>query len=916
MSIVSALKTQVDLPVWEWTRFAPTASAAISSTCVPDNTLNVLQGRYVYYLQASAVFYRYDTWTDAWEVLTPPVTALATFSSMTALENFGHEGRVLSATSTTFTAPGISAKLAVGYDVTIISGTGAGQRRIITSVAEPVVADTGIATGVTCTTNTYTTGCNLTDSTKAWTINQYAGYQCRIAFGTAVGQVRKILYNSATVLTFSDTAKMGEDYLSVPQNFTPAISATAGSQSVYAIESSVFTVDTAWGTTPDATSRFRISTGVIVLLSGAAATPFYTLQFYDIATDFWYQKTAQTLLVSNAMTDGCIDHTTDSSSTWSRGIATAGTVTSLTDGIQGWAVNQWTGYQLFIFSGTGKGQTSLITSNTATVLTLTSTLGTAPDATSQYMIQGYSGGTASSGATTTLTDSTQTWTVNQWTNYAVKILAGTGAGQVLPIASNTATVLTVVPRSIVSGSAGGFSPSPDNTSIYTIIGDPDRCYFIEGANSETLIYNIDDDLTSLGRMGDSGTCRIGSVQYGNWKPIAISTLTSVTTTATCTTVNNHNLQTGYSVTIAGETTNPTKYNITATITVTTATAFTYTIVSVSGAAGTFGANGTTTLVDGSKNWTSNQWAGYILYYTTTAGAAPTGFASLIASNTATVLTFATGTAPVNGTTRYIIGGTSTAPSTIIGNITPGTAATTTTTNGQCTGTQSTTLITDTNKAWVVNLYAGRKVKITSNTGQGQESTIASNTATALTIAAVTTAPVTALSTYAILEPAVYSTGTSLKWAYGTGGPSTGSIGGGPLYANNYGQMLTPATNLLWGRYLYASRGGALVGFNRLDLTTDHWVMITTQPNSETLTSGSQFAYDSGNRLYFTPQVTGRMYYLDLVTNTIHGGGTVPYTAGTAILSQVMQIFTTADSLKYLWLNRQSNIECFRCLLFW
>jgi hypothetical protein len=232
-----------------------------------------------------------------------------------------------------------------------------------------------------------------------------------------------------------------------------------------------------------------------------------------------------------------------------------------------------------------------------------------------------------------------------------------------------------------------------------------------------------------------------------------------------------------------------------------------------------------------------------------------------------------------------------------------------------TGNVAVTTLGDTTKNWVVNLYAGRRVHLTSGTGQGQEAVIASNTATVLTFAAVTTAPVASNTTYAILAPTAFSTGTTLLWAFGVGGPDSGAFNA-PTYVNAYAQMVAPSSNLLWGRYLFAARGGATVGFNRLDLTTDVWNLIPTQPISETLTTGSQFAYDGGNRMFFTPQVTGRMYYLDLVTNTIHGGGIIPYTAGTAILSQLIQIFQTPDGLKYLWINRQSNVECFRELLFW
>lgn len=53
---------------------------------------------------------------------------------------------------------------------------------------------------------------------------------------------------------------------------------------------------------------------------------------------------------------------------------------------------------------------------------------------------------------------------------------------------------------------------------------------------------------------------------------------------------------------------------------------------------------------------------------------------------------------------------------------------------------STTTLTNTAKAWTVNAFAGKVVTIVSGTGAGQEAVITSNTATALTFPAVTTAP--------------------------------------------------------------------------------------------------------------------------------------------------------------------------------
>ncbi len=70
-------------------------------------------------------------------------------------------------------------------------------------------------------------------------------------------------------------------------------------------------------------------------------------------------------------------------------------------------------------------------------------------------------GTATAGASSTLTDSNKTWTTNGYTGYQVRITAGTGIGQIRIIASNTATVLTV---------SSAWTTTPDTTSQYIIEG--------------------------------------------------------------------------------------------------------------------------------------------------------------------------------------------------------------------------------------------------------------------------------------------------------------------------------------------------------------------------------------------------------------------------------------------------------------
>lgn len=68
-------------------------------------------------------------------------------------------------------------------------------------------------------------------------------------------------------------------------------------------------------------------------------------------------------------------------------------------------------------------------------------------------------GTVSSGTSTTLSDNSKSWTANAYTNYFVRIIGGTGAGQVRSIVSNTTDTLTVTTA---------WDTQPDTTSNYQI----------------------------------------------------------------------------------------------------------------------------------------------------------------------------------------------------------------------------------------------------------------------------------------------------------------------------------------------------------------------------------------------------------------------------------------------------------------
>ena len=867
MALTNTLKTQVDLPVWEWLRFAPASSSAVSSACSSDNSLyHVNHGRYIYYLIGTSSFWRYDTYTDTYIQLASPVVTPTTFSTMKFAGAAGHNGRVISATANTITTDTLYDKILNGFDIKIVSGTGAGQQRTIVDVSDVVAADSGVPTTVTSSTSLV----RITDSTKNWTINQWVGYQARIIYGSGSPQIRKILYNDATSITLADINQLAQNVDAMAPMATN-ISASAGVQSIYTIESGTLTVDSNWTTQPDETSRFVIQSGGLYLYTNA--TP--NLSYYDVAADIWYYRTTQTNVFSGTTpTDASMERTTENSSVWSKGIATSGTTTSLVDNSKSWTPNQYTGYWVRIFSGTGDGQLRQIVSNTNNTLTWTSS-GTAPDSTSQYMIEGFDTGIASSGTTTSVTDSSKNWPVDRWANYAIVITGGTGAGQQRVILSNTDTVITTTMP---------FNVTPDNTSTFRIQGDTDLLYLSIGAHAALYTYCVEEDMFVCNKKVDGGVARNGAAAYGSHKPIAVSSITRSGTTATVTTTQSHNFKTGYSVTHYGATgADASLYNITATITVTGATTYTYTMSGTPTANASFTAQSTTVLVDSTKNWTTNQWAGYVCYMTTTLSASATGQSFRIASNTANSLTFTTTvTTPVNATTKYVI----TKPN-AFGALD----------NGIATGTHSTTTLQDTSKNWVTNIWAGRRVKFTGGAGVSQEATIASNTSNTLTFAAaVTTAPTSNSTTYSILAQVTKGPGLNFTWNYGV------------------------TNSAKRGNNLIVSRGGSTIGFERYNINTDTWDMISTTPQTETLGGSSQYAYDGNDRIYFSKDLTQRCYYLDLNKYTIHGAGIFPYVASTTNtglgIGNRMEIFETPDHLKYLWINRQVGAECFRCLLFY
>jgi hypothetical protein len=160
------------------------------------------------------------------------------------------------------------------------------------------------------------------------------------------------------------------------------------------------------------------------------------------------------------------------------------TVYTLTDG-RAWTTNQWVGAVVQVIAGTGVGQVRHITANTALTFTVGTNWATPLDTTSVWVItkafasSGSNSAVFSACTTTVLTLTGVNWTVNQWINYQLRAIAGTGAGQVRTITANTATTLTVATMTAF-----------DATTIWVIEGNDDYLYLVGNAAVAMFRYSI------------------------------------------------------------------------------------------------------------------------------------------------------------------------------------------------------------------------------------------------------------------------------------------------------------------------------------------------------------------------------------------------------------------------------------------
>lgn len=96
--------------------------------------------------------------------------------------------------------------------------------------------------------------------------------------------------------------------------------------------------------------------------------------------------------------------------------------------------------------------------------------------------RGFLNGTSTGGNTTTTLNTGRTMLADQWRNYQVRIISGTGAGQVRGISANAVNgVITV---------ESAWTVTPDATSVYRVEGNDDYFYLLGNAASTIYRFSI------------------------------------------------------------------------------------------------------------------------------------------------------------------------------------------------------------------------------------------------------------------------------------------------------------------------------------------------------------------------------------------------------------------------------------------
>jgi len=964
MPVTNLLKPQVDQPVFEWMRFAPTATNNTAILLASDAS-----ARYMYYIIGQAMF-RYDTYSDSWQECAAPNITPATAVAGKYAAYSGSRGHTISATSTTITIGGLGrlGNVCVGNKIRILYGTGAGQERTITACSDGVIHDNGLAT--TASTS------QIGDSTKKWRVNQWDGYNCRLTFSTGQSQVRRILYNDTSVLTFSDNSHQAVDpfnnigFSAVTPFAVPVT--TAGAQTNFVIESSVLTVDSSWAVTPDGSSIYQIMTGGIWLMTAAASTPFAAFQHYDILLDTWFRRTPSGPMhhAASLNTDFAIDRIGESSGAFISGLtASSAAAKTLVQSGATYEYDRYANYQLRIVSGKGIGQRRRIAANSADTFYVEKKWDITPDNTSGYAIYG---------------DTDKVWFAGNASSamyqysvehdlWASAPIVDTGVARQISATPASGVTLSYGPphegyavTSITYSASGILSVAVNAAGTNYVVGDLVTCT-TTGSSGQVYVTGV----TAGGAVTSLQLAASGSGYANGSSTTSAGSGSGLTITLTVGKVGNvviptsHDFRHGESVTIAGCTAETTFNNTFAVIGTNSQSAFSIAANSAATQSPTAASSLTTTLiVDASQNWNTNEHVGRVVFVQASGTLTSNLGARRITANTATTLTLSSAiSAMTNGQSRYVIQEARPFGAMCIDKVAERSP------NGWTTSGTATTLV-DTTKNWRINQYQNCRVRIVSGTGEGNDVVITSNTANTLTVASWNVATPDTTSKYEIMDsygivttgagtttvtdanknfPTNYLAGKRIRYIAGTASSSADTATVEVSVTSNTATVITVPTltanatdtfyaiyeiparstgiDIKWlfglsdvdkkGRWLISPRGGGSNIFDIFDIPTSTWELTPfITPITATLTTGSMYVYDGVDSYYFTKDATNRIFQLDLSKFQVEAATSIPYAHGTATLGNKFEIVKTVDGLTYLYVMRHSGQEMWRTLKFW
>jgi len=242
-------------------------------------------------------------------------------------------------------------------------------------------------------------------------------------------------------------------------------------------------------------------------------------------------------------------------------------------------------------------------------------------------------------------------------------------------------------------------------------------------------------------------------------------------------------------------------------------------------------------------------------------------------------------------------------------------------------------ISNSGKNWTVNQWTNSQIRITAGTGRGQIRTVASNTATQITVSTNWTVNPDNTSQYSIEgnDDFLYYMGsnsvglirysiTSNTWTTLTPVAARAAVPGvgmGGTWVHSVSAFDWANENaILNGRYIYSFQGGATANLHRYDIAGNTWATITYAPAVESFTTGTKYAYIE-NRLYIQKDVTGRWYAFDFVENAMQPFSQMLYPNGTAVIGDTafdVQYKDGGTTINYVYMVLNSSNVLLRTMI--